>query len=422
VPLTVTFRRRMQFFGRAVDPRGRPAAKAEFFEDVHAWTDDASLDCEEVMRLYLDRTVKLARLKPPETRGGEDAAGKGQDDRADVALIECVKSVVIVNRKRDPDGRLVQKQRIVGDDWAAYERATGKFAVRGAGEVFLYEREGQGQGGLNLKGPGTGRGVSDLGPPRRRIVRTSAPVPAPGRPATPPVVGRNSIPNAAGLAERARARVRQRPPLVLTQIFFTDEMHGRFGTGRSADAAETRFADFFGDVEVLRARVPDGDAVLDPDNRPDDAVFMTARTVQVISEPARDPDDADAPPRYLMRAWDNAFAADSGRTIQSDRMTFDSQSNTFYAYGEDDQQVLITQSEQFGQAPTVVPGRAAMYNIKTGQSQIVEPRSIAFFDPRSGDRPAHVKPPKDKTKEKRPPRLKFRNVRGSIERKDFTGR
>jgi hypothetical protein len=47
---------------------------------------------------------------------------------------------------------------------------------------------------------------------------------------------------------------------------------------------------------------------------------------------------------------------------------------------------------------------------------------VAFFDARTGYRPGPEKPKEEKTKPKLPPRAKFRNPRGNIDRKDFTGR
>jgi len=417
-PMTITFARGMKFFGQSTDPRNRPAARAEFFEDVHAWTDDASLDCLDQMRIYLDRTVKLTRPKR-DPQAPAPAAGT-DDSKADVALIECFRQVVAVNVKRDPEtGDTLQKERIVCDR-LTYEKSTGKFVVPGEGEIFLYTREGNGGG---LPGQGDGRNAGNNG----RVIR---PTSGPGRdldnPSRPPaVVGHNAVRNLTDRAQnknQARPRGRALPPLVLTQIHFTREMHGRFGSGQVNDKAETRWADVFGNVEVLRAKVADANAVLDPDDRPADAQSITAQTLRVVSEPPRDPKNPDAPPRYLMRAWEEAYASFEDKTIQADTITYDSQSNLFYAYGEDGNDIVIAQQDRFGQPASTVPGRAAMFNAKSGQAQVVDPKQVAFFDSKTGERPTLVKPKEEKVKQKRPPRAQFRNLRGNIERKDFTGR
>ena len=56
-PMTITFAGGMKFFGRSTNMKGQPAARAEFYKDVHAETDDSSLDCEDVMRTYFDQLV-----------------------------------------------------------------------------------------------------------------------------------------------------------------------------------------------------------------------------------------------------------------------------------------------------------------------------------------------------------------------------
>src|SRR5207253_7666626 len=134
----------------------------------------------------------------------------------------------------------------------------GKFRVRGEGQVYLYEREGQ-EGPDRPKLGMVGPGAAGDGPAARRsVTRASGPgtgqAPAPRRATA--VVGRNSTRNPAELkADRARtkgqtpARRPPLPPLVLTQVHFTSEMHGRFGTGKDAAKTEVRWADFFGDVE-----------------------------------------------------------------------------------------------------------------------------------------------------------------------------
>lgn len=416
-PMTITFAKGMKFFGRSTDPSNRPAGHAEFYKDVHAWTDDASLDCGEVMKLYLDRVVKLARpLSDPKAAKDEGDRPKADEPRADVALIECVKDVVVVNLKRDPETRaILQKQRIVGDQ-LTYEKATGRFFVPGEGEVFLYEREGQSSGTI----PGAGK--PKPGATSNRVIRqTSGPVRDLETPEA--VVGSNESRVHPDLrAARPKKKPAPLPPLVLTQIHFTREMRGRFGSGKVNDTQESRWADFFGNVEVLRAKVADAESVLDPDDRPADSQSITAQTLRVVSEPLNDPKKPDAPPRYLMRAWENAFAASEDKTIQADTITYDSLFNLFYAYGEDGKDVILAQQDKFGQPASITPMRAAMFNAENGQSQAIDPKSVALVNTRTGQRPYAVKPPKDESKVKRPPRAQFRNLRGNIERKDFTGR
>ncbi len=419
-PMTVSFARGMKFYGRWKDPfNNRPAGMAEFYEDVHAWTDDGSLDCAEIMRVYLDRVVKLVR-PPADTK----APGAGTaETQADVAWIECIKDVIVVNAKLDPEtGDIIEKQRIVVPS-LIYEKATGKFAGQGPGEVFLYQLAGQSgslvPGGNSNSNPkpnaSSGRVIRPTAGPQRALDATPA-----------PVVSRNTDPNAA-LLDRGRTQIKRQiraikpppPQLELTQIYFTNRMYGRFGTGQAGDTSESRFADFFGDVDVLRAKVPDTNTTIDPDNRPIDTQAITSQILRVRSEPTRDP---KTPQRYLMRAWEDAYATSEGKTIQADTITYDSLDGKFWAYGEDEKEVVIAEQTVFGQPGSTTRGRAAMYNSRDGQAQLVEPSSIAWINRATGERPTVVKPKKDDSKIKRPPRAKFRTLRGNFERNSFTGR
>ncbi len=444
----------MLFYGAVenpYDPGGGVVARADFFKDVHAETEDAMLDCSEVMHAYFDQSIKLIKPKTPppaaprtETIADEadpDAA-KPAEPRPEIAKIECVKDVLVINVKRDPITKdLLQKQRIEGE-YLLYDKRTGDFFVPGEGMVFLYERDGQGNSQLQL-GPGTkpsgaGAGAPSAGPGSRR---TNRPIAGPG-PDEPrpirrdnPVVGRNETRGPIDLgpsratsknekpAAAATATPKPLPPLVLTQIYFTYRMDGRFGSGLETDKSETRRADFYGDVEALRAKVDSPSATLDPDHRPADATFLTSQILRVISEPPTALElekNPSARSRSFLRAWENALASSGSRTILGDTITFDSLTNNFYAYGENGRDVQIIQQEAIGQVPMLVPGRAMRYNTKTGESVIVDPLTANFLDLKTGYRPLAPKPSKDE-KPRIPNRKKFMNTRSNIERKDFTG-
>src|SRR5262249_26263532 len=151
-----------------------------------------------------------------------------------------------------------------------------------------------------------------------------------------------------------------------------------------------------------------------------DSQFMTAQVLQVVTEPARGA--PDAPPRYLLRAWENAYAATEDKTIQADRITYDSAKDLFFAYGEDGREVQIAPQEQIGLAGSQLRGRAAWYDHKTGAAQVVEPANIAFVDTHTGVRPQPVPPAALDVPPMKPKRQNFRNPRVNIERKDFNGR
>jgi hypothetical protein len=387
---------RLKLAGRPLKPESWTAARAEFHKDVQAVTEDSSIACSDVMWVYLDRPVELTRPK-------DSRKPSSPDQRADVALIECLEDVVVVNRKLDPAGtsEVTQKQRIEGDR-LVYDRLTGKFRVVGAGEVFLYEREGQ----ESVTKPGSA-------PTPRSILPVSAQGKGAAKPKSKPKV------QAKPPAKKAEARPAL-PPLVLTQIKFTREMVGRFGTGKDAEKTETRWADFFGDVEALHAKVPTAVAILDADHLPADSQFMTAQVMRVVSEPSLQ--DPDAPPRYFLKAWENAYATTEDKTIQADEITYDSKEDKFFAYGRDGRNVLIAQQQQIGQGWSPVEGRAAYYNRKTGAADLIDPSKIALLDQRTGVRPTQIAAPDEsKLTPQRPKRIQFRNPRMNLERKDFNG-
>jgi hypothetical protein len=445
-PMTITFAGGMKFFGRSTNMKGQPAARAEFYKDVHAETDDSSLDCEDVMRTYFDQLVKLNRPKR-DPMAEPDDNDENEEPKPQIAVIECVKRVVVVNRKVDPaSNAILQKERIEGE-YLVYEKATGRFRVPGEGQVYLYEREGKNNslGGPKIGANDDGRDViltSGAEAGASGLTSRSSARPAAGR--APAVVGRNSNSNGNSLrnpADTATDRTRQRVtvpaatapgtgtaagkealrPLVLTEVLFTRGMYGRFGTGKDSDKTEVRYADFFGDVQAHHARVPNGDTLLDPDKLPADAKSMTSQVLRVVSEPTRPEagQTGDPPPRYLLRAWENAFALTGDKTIQADTITYDSLFDLFYAYGEEGRDVLIGQQEHIGQPSTVAQGTAVRFNAKTGESELIDPKTVALVDVRTGYRPVAAKAPDTKTKPRRQPRTQFRNLRGSIERKGF---
>ena len=162
--------------------------------------------------------------------------------------------------------------------------------------VYLYNREGQDASPAPAR-PATGATATadrhdHARRPTRRPTGAKPGAPRPSSAATPPQARGRRRRGARRRHRRPGAgEDRPRPPLKLTQIIFNDEMHGRFGTGKETDKTETRWADFFGDVQVLHAAVPDAKTTFDFDNPPSDGIFLTAQTLRVVSEP---PPPADA--------------------------------------------------------------------------------------------------------------------------------
>ncbi len=79
VPLEITWGEKMLFYGRSVDPDGRPAARAEFYKNARAEMEDGLLYCTKLMTTYTDRPVPLAELgkMSPARPGATAKSGTG---------------------------------------------------------------------------------------------------------------------------------------------------------------------------------------------------------------------------------------------------------------------------------------------------------------------------------------------------------
>jgi hypothetical protein len=434
-PLRISWTRSMQFKGQSTNPQGVPAARAHFVANVRADMEDSLMLCQE-MTTYMDRPVKLMRPKGPKPAApanGAQTAPPEPEPKPQIALIDCLYKVQVDNRKHDPETRtLVQRQVIFGEH-VIYEKLTGNFfAQPGPGElgrVYLYSRDGEDPVGNPTPAPLPG---SSPTADQRTIRPTANPTaqPVPIRRGME-VVGRNtsslSTPGAGTTAAspKDKAQAKNGPPakpvfgpLKVTQIVYADEMHGRFGTGKERDTTETRWADFFGDVEVLHAAATSATDFFDFDNPPADATFLTAQTVRVVTEPPSPGSNAGA--RSLLRAWENANAETIDMTIQADKITYDSSKELFYAYGELDQ-VYLVQQKFVGQPPVTTSGRAVKYNRKTGESELIDPKNVQFVDDKFGVRPGRALETEAPKKGKKP-LVPFRGPgRAHFERKGFNG-
>jgi hypothetical protein len=400
------------------------------------------------MTTYLDRTVKLNRPRRAEAArpvqagpggGGNGALATEPEPKPQIALIDCKYKALVDNRKVDPETGVLMQRQVIDGEQIVYDKLTGNFLALPApgrmGRVYLYNRDGQEM----IASPGAGRAPTPASPASpattvdRRIIRPTAnPTSRPGANTirATEVVGRNTSPDittgtSSGIAniedkiqaggELVKARLM---PLKVTQIMYADEMHGRFGTGKEQDTVDPRWADFFGDVEVLHAPVPDDNTVYDFDDPPPDATFLTAQTIRVVSEPP--PPGSTAPARNFLRAWENAKAETIDTTIQADKITYDSSKELFYAYGELDQ-VYFVQQKFVGQPATTTSGRTVWYNRKTGESAVNDPQVVQFVDDKLGLRPGWSTPKPQVTKPKKP-LAPFRGPgRAHFERKGFNG-
>jgi len=446
-PLTIAWSREMRFYGRAKDPQGRPAGKAEFRGDVDARMEDARINADE-MDTYTDRPVALvppARPKARDDKGRKSASSEtalidavlpaaarsdlppatnaedvpeGDDaPRPELAYFEArnakvppsnrvpgvPKDVLILAVKRDPaSGEWIERQWIEGTR-VLYDKRTGDFQVPGRGLVRIWRR-------------------SPLDPvdPSSRPASPAGPLPMARGTARPIARGPRD-----GMADGGKAAKRF-GPWELTKIEFHEEMSGRFGVGRDRDEAEPRLADFWGDVKAIHGKVAseNSDLSWDSEARSDDVTRLTSHALRTVDIPPP-PGVKDRPARQLVTAGGprGALAYNGTRSVNGNWLTYDSLKKLFYAYGEDGQLAKVTDQRQAGQPPTIVRGTTIRYNLETGASEVDDPIAMHLVDFASTARSQAEKPagpekpdPRNRHPDLRPPGTSH------IERRGFTGR
>jgi len=403
VPLVITWSEKMRFYGRSLDPENRPAAKAEFYKNVRAEMEDGLLYCTKIMTTYTDQPIPLAELgkmsqaestaraKQKTDRAAAEGAPEAEKPKPDLTLIDMVGGALAISRKVDPERPvLLSLQRVTGDH-LIYDRRTGDFQIPGAGIVYLYDR---GDDPAKPRGPDAASPLAN-----RRTIR-----PATGKPGDRP--GSKTL----------------IPPLVLTQIKFTREMKGRFGTGKTTDRTETRWAEFFGDIEAARTPVPNERTIINYDRPPADTYFLTSQTMRVVSEPPPPGSPQNATARNFLKAWENAYAKTTDTMIQADVITYDSLNDLIYANGQEGRLVQVVQQVGLGQPGSPMRAEAVRFNPKTGAADVIGPQVVQMLDRRTGTRPTPVPPPDPNAKPPKTPKTPYRPPLNNIERKGFTGR
>jgi hypothetical protein len=250
------------------------------------------------------------------------------------------------------------------------------------------------------------------------ITRTAGP--ARGGPGARKAAAGAAAKKAAGAAAKKAAGVspagRQ---LEVTVVKFDERMQGRFLTGKEHEH-EPRKADFFGNVEAIHAPVESTKVKVEFDKPPVGYSHITAQTMRLVSEPPKASEPAGTPSRTYMQAFDNAYVHRADATIQADRITFDSEKNLFWAYGDQGRDVRIEQYKGIGQQSNVSYGRAARFNQKTGEASVIDPQSVQFHDFKTAQRPKPDKPVTPKPPVK-PKRSRMPN-RTNVERRTFNGK
>jgi hypothetical protein len=213
------------------------------------------------------------------------------------------------------------------------------------------------------------------------------------------------------------------PPLILTQIFFGTGMNGRFGTGQANDTKQERKAEFFGDIELMRAEVINERVAFDFDkDLPADGFFLTSQILRVIQEPPPLGAPASTPTRTYIKAWDKVTVKKGESDgLQCDVGIYDSSSDLLHAYGEAGRGVTVVQQNGPGQPASTSTARSVRYNTKTGSANSNDAETIHFFDKKTGIRPSHVPPPDPNAKPKKKSRGFFKIPSNNWERRGFSG-
>ena len=445
----------MEFNGRTTDPSRRPAGRADFYGVVNARMTDAMLHCEKKMIAFTDREVPLKQLGSAMGRPARaDAADRAEPDlpdgdengertgparsRVDIALLYCFGNPTAITRKVYPDvSAILEKERIDAWDYKSaarghgleeipgrldYNRRTGEFYVPGPGIVYMYNRPD------DSKKPDEGQ--EDAAQP------VGANRTGPARDGTRTTTGRTVVPTSGrapkrddGAAAPASPVIRKRiPPLVLMQVEFSTGMRGRMGAGQANDTAQERWSEFFGDIELLRSRVPERDAygndvVLDPDSPlSEDGFYLTSQMLRVIQVPPPPDSPEKTPARSFAKAWDKVHI-NKGEVfgIESDVATYDSNTDVIWAYGEGENGVTYVHQNSPGQPPSVSSGKALQYNLKTRAGHAADSNSLGIIDHRTGARPGKVPPPDPTAPPRKKRKAPFKVPNTNLERRGFTG-
>ncbi|MFM7593455.1 MAG: hypothetical protein ACKO85_16810, partial [Isosphaeraceae bacterium] len=375
---TISWREKMQFMGMPLDRDGKPLlAQAQFSGGTKVHTNDAMLESEQLY-VYFDRQIPLDQVRSPGLDTGMQpstpAAGPAAMPKPEIAYVQATGAVTMINRQRQGQtDKVMQLQRLQGEK-VLYDKASDTFQVDKKGIVRLYERND---------------GKTQL----TRLMPAS----------------KDKQPSNPGSR-----------PFSLTRIEFLKGMTGRLGfdpnATRQANQAKDRSAEFFGNVQVLHGQVSGEFRDLSVDHPPADFALLSSEWLKVESLASKDKPDE---PRNLLFAQGNALARTGDMATQGDQIHFDATAQLFHVFGQNGREVSIVHQTKPGSPPSVARGSALVYNHVTGESQLVDPKTIQLIDPNSGTRPA-LGPPKPAPVQPKPERTPIRlPPASSRERRSF---
>ena len=398
--------------------------------------EDALLHAEEKMIVFTDKEVPLAQLgEMSKSKKKRDAAGAVPQEEeqegeakssAELALIFCYHNPLAISRKVDPDfARPLEQQRLKGVDMLAYDRRTGEFYVPGEGTVYLYELSGKAPPTSDSEAGEDSKGDGHLQVTETQRTVTSASgrttKPGTGKAANQPTTGTRTAAKKTESPAADRPTAAQAIAYDLTQVHFKKGMRGRYGTGKETDTVETRWAEFYIDIESARAKVSNTKKELDFDRLPADGMFLTGQTLRVISEPPPPGSPKATPARTFMKAWERAYASSHDKILQGDVITYDSYKDLIYAYGENGRNVIFAEQYAPGQPTSPGSSKAVQLNPKTGMIHLVNSDTLRMLDKKTGTRPIRDREIDPNPVKPKKPKKPFKLPTQNQERKGFTG-
>jgi hypothetical protein len=198
-------------------------------------------------------------------------------------------------------------------------------------------------------------------------------------------------------------------------------MRGRFGSTNERSQVEPNWYNFFGNIELGRAKVESATSQLNFDKLPADGMFLTGQTLSVRTEPPPVGSPASTPARDYVKAWEKAYVWSSDKSLQADVITYDSEKDLVYAFGEGGRGVIYAEQHATGQPSTSGLARAVQFHPKTGEAHSIDNTSVQLVDKNSGSRPTAATPTDPDFQKKKPPKKGFRISPGNVERRGFTG-
>jgi hypothetical protein len=280
--------------------------------------------------------------------------------------------------------------------------------------VFLYDRSDNSRADAsNLDGGG------DNAPKPTAAGRTVTP--ASSRTGASPSAKTRSTARPQQADPPSDSKPNELPPLVLTQIHFDKEMRGHLGSGGEREQAEPQWYEFFGDVQLGRAKVPDAKTKFDFDKLPGDGLFLTGQTLRVRTEPPPVGSPPSTPARDYVKAWEKTYVTSNDKMFECDVITYDSEKDLVYLMAETGREVIYAQQHAAGQPATTGSAKAIRFNPKTGAAHFIDNSSIQMIDKNTGVRPIAATPTDPDFKKKKPPKKGFRIPSNNVERRGFTG-